>query len=444
MSLSYEHPVRSRARSLSFVVVWLSVCHACLASAASKPDEQSPKEQSTVTGAHSKVGTRRTGGPTGKRGGARAKQLRQIRATRYTDHDKAWHEQPNLTGHWFGARPWVEERGLVLEPGYSVELASVLSGSGAGKTSLGGLFDLVGALKGDPLGLGNSKLVLIGQVAHGDGVSEGGVEDLQIISNIDCPDRHQFSELWLRQELAGGRLWFKLGKMDANVDFAALELAAELIHSSFGVPPNIPLPTFPDPGYGAAVAFEPSQVWRYELGFFEGAPSGLRWLPGKETFANGFVALAEATAHTAPLFGRGKGGSVHLGAWHRRPTGASAEASASGAWALFEEPFWSSGSRLAAVFGQLSWDFGANAVVPLYVGGGLLTQGVFDARDHDVISLAIAQARLTGGAETAVELQYKLPIIASVNLAIDLQYIDQPAGHAGSALAGLMRLTTLL
>ena len=393
---------------------------------------------------HRRVRTKHAGGPTGKRGGARAKHLQAMMGTRYDKVPTPWHQHPHLSGAWGGARHGLEALGVLVEPGYSAELATVLAGHVPRMVRFGGLFDLVVALKGNPTGLGATKLVAIAQWAHGEGVTEGGVGDMQVISNIDCPDRQQLSELWLRQELAGGKLWMKIGKMDANVDFAALGLAAELIHSSFGVPPNIPLPTFPDPGYGATVAFEPSASWRYEVGIYEAVPDGTRWLPGKETLQHGWVALAEATLHTAPLFGRGQGGSVHLGAWASSPGKQGAGSDARGGWAMFEEPFWTVGERFAAVFGQLSVRGGDDGGVPVYIGGGLMTQGVLAARDKDILSIAFAQAHLASGTETAIEVLYKVAVLPSVNIALDLQLVDQPKGRAGRALAGLLRLTTLL
>lgn len=391
-----------------------------------------------------KVLMRRTSGPTGKRGGARSKQLSLATGHRYVPTEQPWLQWRHATGHWWGARTWLEGHGLVVEPGYSAEVASVLGGKSKGKSSFDGLFDLLLALKGEPTIFGETKLVVIGQVAHGSGVTEGGIEDLQVISNIDCPDRTQLAEVWLRQDFLNRKWWLKVGKMDANVDFAALELAAELLHSSFGVPPNIPLPTFPDPGVGATVAFEPSKIWRFELGVYEGSPDGERVLPNRETFGHGWVGLAEATVHTAPLFGRGVGGSIHLGGWVKEPGDKDLASRTAGGWLMFEEPFWTQDDRFAAVFGQFSLRRGDHGVFGTYVGGGVLSQGLLASRPHDVLSLAFAIAQLFRGAETAIELQYKVSLTTAINLAADVQYIDNPGGHVGSAIAGLARLTTQL
>jgi hypothetical protein len=49
------------------------------------------------------------------------------------------------------------------------------------------------------------------------------VGDRQGFDNVDAERFHQLSELWLEQRLFGGRLRLKIGKADANADFARVE-----------------------------------------------------------------------------------------------------------------------------------------------------------------------------------------------------------------------------
>ncbi|MFA8021069.1 hypothetical protein ACEN2Q_25310 [Bremerella cremea] len=76
--------------------------------------------------------------------------------------------------------------------------------------------------------------------------------DYQTLSNLDSDPFTQISEYWWMQEFGEGDVWFKIGTQDANANFCPLDLAGDLVGSSFGLIPNVPKPTFPRPGMGLA------------------------------------------------------------------------------------------------------------------------------------------------------------------------------------------------
>lgn len=93
---------------------------------------------------------------------------------------------------------------------------------------------------------------------NGSGITESYVGDLQVLSNIDADNFTQISEYIIAHSFAGERLGIKVGKQYANVDINVADNAGDFINSSFGIMPNVPLPTFPDPGLGIAAFYDVS------------------------------------------------------------------------------------------------------------------------------------------------------------------------------------------
>ncbi len=103
-----------------------------------------------------------------------------------------------------------------------------------------------------------------------------------------------------------------------NADFAFTDLGSEFVHSSFGLPPNVPLPTFQVKRW----ASRRSQDDRYVctgFGIYDGTPAfgpqGVRW--GFDTLGdNGAISLYQT--EWKPQFGA-EGELPHtsrFGMWH--------------------------------------------------------------------------------------------------------------------------------
>lgn len=105
------------------------------------------------------------------------------------------------------------------------------------------------------------------------------IGDIQIASNIET-DRSldHILELWYETDLGGGPWRIKVGKTDANGDFAVPVCAAQFSHSSAGFSPTIfPLPTYPESATGIDLFYDvtqdPADPWSLVLsyGLFDGA-----------------------------------------------------------------------------------------------------------------------------------------------------------------------------
>jgi len=100
------------------------------------------------------------------------------------------------------------------------------------------------------------------------------VGDEQGFSNIDDAPRTRLYELWYEQRV-GDRIRFKGGKIDANTEFAVVQVAADFVNSSMGYSPTIlALPTYPQPRPGLNLFLVPSEHYLGSLGIFRTAENG--------------------------------------------------------------------------------------------------------------------------------------------------------------------------
>jgi carbohydrate-selective porin OprB len=119
----------------------------------------------------------------------------------------------------------------------------------------------------------------------GDSFDDAG--DWQWSNNIDGPTFAQIAELWWEQKLLDGFLRLKLGKVEANSEFAYTDNGADFLNSSFGFSPTIfVLPSSPDPATAAIVFLYPTPDLSFGFAVFDGAthagiPTGDR---GPRTF----------------------------------------------------------------------------------------------------------------------------------------------------------------
>ena len=378
--------------------------------------------------------------------------------------EEAWHLQ-RLTGHWGGRRDDLEARGLSL---HLLELgdASVVASGGRepGATAFRWLWELGAECDlGQALGWDGWALTAGVQVQRGeDGSREVG--DLQVYSNIDGPDRTQLSNLTASYAPEGEALGVKLGKWDANDDFALVDCGVYHLQSSFGFAPTIVgFPSYPDPAFGAAL-FVRGDGLHLGVASFDGAtqagvPTGPR---GPQTLIgapSGWCHLAQVTVGDAP--GTPSPTNARLGVFYH--TGefddgvGGTRDGAVGYFASAEAPLWRSGTRLrdgepSALSGFVQYGYTRPEVseVEHYLGAGLLWSGPFLHRAEDAVGCGVAWARtrdvrgdgLRGGGEVACELFYRLQLPRGVVLVPDVQWIHDPGadGTTPDALVFTLRV----
>ena len=355
------------------------------------------------------------------------------------------------SGDWNGARPWLGERGISLEA-YLLTDASVVAAGGVdpGGTALRSLLDVAITLETAPLfGVEGGHFFTDFQVQRGsDGSDEVG--DIQAFSNIDGENRTQLAQIWYEQALLEDYIWIKLGKADANADFAYVDHGARFNNSSFGFSPTIlGFPTYPDPSFGAALFVRPADGVYAGAGVYDGATNagiptgthGPRSLFGRPSDLFIVTELGFRWTDAIDI----APGRIGIGTW--RHTGdfttfdGARSTRAAGGYVVADQILWrpaesASTDRGLASFLQLGWADSAISPVAFHLGTGLTWIGPFDSRPADALGIAATWARFTnapgaplrGEGELALEFFYTLQTTPWMRLKTDVQWIVDPGG----------------
>jgi len=288
------------------------------------------------------------------------------------------------------------------------------------------------------------------QNQHGEGITEDYVGDFQILSNIDADDFTQVSEIWYRHDFLNGRLWTKLGKQEANADFACTEFGCEFIASSPGFSPTIPLVTYPDPDWGMMWGAQPADWFSTHVGVYQGRPDGGRSIKSTVDNLYGPMIMVEPAVHYRAA---DRAGHFRVGAWwngdrfdefDRSDPDPGTKGESHGWYVTWDQEIWSeNGAEESAepdctegigLFGQYGWAPPDRSEALHYFGGGVAWTGALPGRDADILGVGLFQvefsreAGFARGAERAIELFYRLELCEHFTIKPDLQFITNPGG----------------
>ena len=343
--------------------------------------------------------------------------------------------------------------------------------------------DLVGTLDTERIGWWDSgRFFVYGQNLSGRPLSATEVGDVQLFSNLDStineterPSFTTVAEYWYEHFALDNRMRVKVGKQDANADFALSDLGGDFVHSSFELPPMIPLPTFPSQALGIASFYNVTETVALGFAVYDGTlpsgPQGVRW--GFDTLGqNGAISLYQLEIKPQLGLNGELPSTVRTGYWYH---------SSNESWVEFDnvldprtfqrnygcyttidqmiwkEEFGSDNDQGLGVFFQFGWAPSNRNLLTEYYGGGLVYKGFVPGRDEDLLGLGIASARFSdhfraaeanGGteialSETAIELFYKALVGKSLSLQPDLQYIANPGGQYKDALLPGLRFEAI-
>ena len=409
---------------------------------------------------------------------------------RRTPNDLAmpWSEWEHATGDWGGTRPWLDEHGLTLEIRYTADFFYNLRGglNTSGAEQFRGLLGIGITLDTERLGLWKGGTVFISMFEnHGTDITARHLGDLQAINNADASNRTRLYEFWYEHALFDDKLRIKLGKIDANADFAAPEYGGEFTQSSAGFSPTIPLTTWPDPGLGISVFVEPVDWLYFGAGVYDADSSGTRG--GFDTAFHGrndtFAIWELGVRPKLVLFGQEEmpgayrvGGFYHSGDWdvyfddlggrlqprshrgnagvyvlwdqllYREPkaTPTTLSSSASFSAELLEDEAAEQGLGLSF---QCDWTPSRYNEITQHYGVSLQYTGLIPKRDEDVAGIGIHHVSLGGNvqslhqrhSETDIEVFYKYQILPFMSIKPDLHYIVNPGGDGRNALVAGVR-----
>lgn len=353
---------------------------------------------------------------------------------------------------------WLTARGIEPHLSVKTEMSGSLIGDGGKyqvdarnllEVSVGVDLDKVAGWKG-------AKLY---SSVHSFAGSDGSAEitgDCQGYSNINSPEGTHLFELWLEQNLWSGKLRFKLGKMDANTDFAYVENASGFLNGSMGHSPTIAdMPTYPLARLGGAIFFKPTRFTYLSEGVFKDENGGVM------SFSEGGVRWRLASAELA--------GRVAVGYWkHSQPISAletwigNLPAGSGGYYVVAEQMFLKqhgdsgSGPRGIGAYFQFGTADPWSNEMDQHIGMGGQWQGPFAGRPADLAGLGASLVHLgpsvgqSGSAnerhERTIESFYRYQLKAWLSLTADGQYIDHPHGDPlrPHAMVGSLRMTITL
>jgi carbohydrate-selective porin OprB len=378
------------------------------------------------------------------------------------------HEWQHATDDWGGLRPRLDDMGILFEASLTADLSMNLrKGVNTEGSTFRHLFN--GSLTIDTarlVGLDGGTVFMNFQNHNGPDGSED-VGDAQAYSNIDSDGRTEIAELWYEQVMCDGGLRIKVGKVEANAEFAYADNAGEFLNSSMGFSPTVfVLPTYPDPAMSVNVFVYPTDAFYAGAGLYdgsaqEGVPTGSR---GPRTFfenpADLFV-IAEAGITWGNDSG-GKPGRLAAGGWWHTGTfdrfDGGSDDGTGGLYLVLDQMLWlentddpedAQGIGLFIQYGYADADV---SMIEHHVGGGFVWSGMLPGRDDDVLGLGATFVDFTGEPgtgltqdhETAYELFYKVQVLPWASVKPDLQYITHPGGTGvDDALVGTVRVEVI-
>ncbi len=370
------------------------------------------------------------------------------------------------TGDWGGLRSRLEKAGIAFEGAYIVDVSAAWSGGIRGGATTRSLLDVNLTLDLETL------VGLEGATLFADYYSQVGrdgsrnVGDIQAFSNIDSVDNvHQLAELWYEQWLFSRKLRIKVGKVEANSEFAFVDAAGEFINSSGGFSPTVfNLPTYPDPAMSVNAFVYPTEWLYIGGGVYDGALNdGIRTGGrGPSTFFNNAKSddyfLIGELGITWPDSAKWGAGRFAIGPWYHsgdfgRFDGSTARGT-EGFYTLIEQRIWRENPEAkddeqgVSLFFQYGYADQKVSEIANHVGVGLYSVGPISGRDEDSAGIMVSFVDLSdrSGAgfaqdETALELFYRLQVTPFLSLKPNLQYIFDPSGTRmiDDALVGTLR-----
>ncbi len=375
------------------------------------------------------------------------------------DTGRPFHEWRHLTDDWAGLRPQLDDAGVVLEADITIDWSVNLHGGrGTNGAAYRHLLNISLTLDTGRLGLWDGGTFFCNFQNQNGANGTDKLGDIQGYSNIDGDGRTQIAELWYEQSAFDGALRLKLGKIDANSEFAFVEHGGEFLNSSFGFSPTIlGLTTFPDPSTGLVVFIQPSESFYACFGLFDGA--------AQEGVATGKRGPSTLLGSPADLFLIGELGArwtlgelpgrAALGLWHHTGTferfRGGADHGSGGLYIVLdqlmtrENPGDKDDGQGLGFFLQYGCADKDVSEIQHHVGAGVAWTGPLPARDNDVAGLGFSRAFLSGQAgfdrsyECTVEAFYKAQLTPFASVKADVQYIAHPGGTLRDAVVGTLR-----
>ena len=368
---------------------------------------------------------------------------------------------------WFGARAYLADRGLSFDISLTAdESKNLRGGADTNNDVFRHLFDFRANLDTKKLGgwEGGTFSIDFQNQAGRNGTDLYG--DAQGFDNIDADGRTEISELWYEQ-IFGDTLRLKVGKVDANTEFAAVAAASQFLGSSFGYSPTITgLPTYPDPAVSFNVFYTPVPWFYVQYGVYDGGDGNTTGNHSPRTAWRqpaDYFHIAEAGFHwnlaDGTLPGHAAVGVSYANGRFDRFRGGQQNGTQS-IYALVEQklihtvPSEKDNERGVYAFAQFgSADEEVNDFRQ-HVGAGITWVGPYASDNLDALGIGFSTvffsdatgSPYTRDSETSIEAFYNFQATSYLSIKPDLQYVIHPGGDAElkDALIATLRVTLAL
>ncbi len=294
------------------------------------------------------------------------------------------------------------------------------------------------------------------QQNHGRTLTQDFVGDGQYYSSIDTglvQDFTQLGEYWYRHSFADDLLIVKMGRQDANENFAFADLGGDFINSSFITLANIPMPTWPYQTLGVSALYQPSSQVRWGGGVYDqGADHGQWW---SNTTSRGLFFIGQMDYQPFADDDDALLTLIRVGGWCTGSDTVSLIGPSSfdnnyGFFTTIDQMLLveqDDAEQGLGTFLQFSWAPPDRNQLDISYGGGLVYRGLLPGHDSDTLGLGFtlidfssAVSGATGQTnENAVELFYKARIREWMSIQPDMQYIARPSGIGRDALVTGLR-----
>jgi porin len=377
-----------------------------------------------------------------------------------------WWEWETATGDWGGVRSWFDEHGLTIAGSYTLDWSSVWDGGIRRGASTRSLLDLNATFNLEKMvGLTGGQVFIDFYSTDGRGGSDDagdthGISNIQTWNNLD-----QVAEVWYEQWLFERFLRIKVGKVDANSEFASIECRGSYLNSAVGIStPVFTLPTYPDPATSVNAFIYPTSWLYVGVGVYDGATADgiATGRNGPATFfsdrrSDSWFSVAEigATWDSVASMGHGR---VCVGGWYHSADferfDATIDEGTGGVYVVAEQQLLRAGEKDEAAerglyaFFRYAWADEDVSAAGQHFGGGLMLKGTFPGRDDDEAGIFVSTLLLSDasgaafeGDETAVELYYRFNLTPFIHLTPDVQWIGNPSGdpNVDDAVVGALR-----
>jgi porin len=353
----------------------------------------------------------------------------------------------------FGVRSSIADRGLTLSGSYIMDDSHGISGGGDTRTNIfRSLLDVRLTLDT------HAAFRLPGGTLSVDFQNQSGrngsvhVGDFQGFDNADSDGRTQLNELWYQQLLLGDKVRIKVGKVDANSEFAAPTYTTGFINSSWGYSPTITgFPTYPDPATSVNLFVYPTRWFYAGVGLYDGGGANFIatgsygpakiWHGGESSFSVGEFGfrwlLADSTLPGRVAFG----GTWQSGEFQTFSGGT--QHGAASFYSIAEQkifhPDYYDKTNPAGVYLSLQYGHGDGHVngAADHIGGAVVWVMPYKKENPDSLGLGATAVRFTddpnavftGDFETSIEGYYNFQLTKWLTIKPDLQYIVNPGGN---------------